>query len=178
MKLLYSGWSNVNVQRRPYISRRIYGSNKNSANVVIRRWLGHVAWHLHVCVCSFSCSENWHDPVQCSWLKKWIKKCDDDSETSNWIAANTRVRTQINAGLCPFSGGMFLLQTLEMLQRFVCLSHLVLTSYLSDGRASLVACLWVSDWHLLCPHFALMWSESAFAYGPADATASCCLLLQ
>lgn len=25
------------------------------------------------------------------WLRKWIKKCDDDSETSNWIAANTRV---------------------------------------------------------------------------------------
>uniref|UniRef100_A0A8C0J8F3 RBR-type E3 ubiquitin transferase n=1 Tax=Chelonoidis abingdonii TaxID=106734 RepID=A0A8C0J8F3_CHEAB len=24
------------------------------------------------------------------WLKKWIKKCDDDSETSNWIAANTK----------------------------------------------------------------------------------------
>ena len=40
---------------------------------------------------SFSCGENWHDPVQCKWLKKWIKKCDDDSETSNWIAANTKV---------------------------------------------------------------------------------------
>ncbi|KAK1345426.1 hypothetical protein QTO34_007883 [Cnephaeus nilssonii] len=25
-----------------------------------------------------------------NWLKKWIKKCDDDSETSNWIAANTK----------------------------------------------------------------------------------------
>lgn len=46
------------------------------------------------CVCGhtfcFACGENWHDPVQCQWLKKWIKKCDDDSETSNWIAANTR----------------------------------------------------------------------------------------
>jgi len=38
----------------------------------------------------FSCGNNWHDPVKCQWLKKWIKKCDDDSETSNWIAANTR----------------------------------------------------------------------------------------
>ncbi|ESO01657.1 hypothetical protein HELRODRAFT_100509 [Helobdella robusta] len=38
----------------------------------------------------FACGENWHDPVQCKWLKRWIKKCDDDSETSNWIAANTR----------------------------------------------------------------------------------------
>lgn len=38
----------------------------------------------------FACGENWHDPVKCCWLKKWIKKCDDDSETSNWIAANTK----------------------------------------------------------------------------------------
>ncbi|KAI8434147.1 hypothetical protein MSG28_012272 [Choristoneura fumiferana] len=38
----------------------------------------------------FSCGENWHDPVRCSLLRKWIKKCDDDSETSNWIAANTK----------------------------------------------------------------------------------------
>jgi len=33
----------------------------------------------------------WHDPVQCKWLKEWIKKCDDDSETSNWLVANTKV---------------------------------------------------------------------------------------
>ncbi|XP_075621008.1 E3 ubiquitin-protein ligase ARIH1 isoform X3 [Balearica regulorum gibbericeps] len=39
----------------------------------------------------FNCGENWHDPVKCKWLKKWIKKCDDDSETSNWIAANTKL---------------------------------------------------------------------------------------
>ena len=38
----------------------------------------------------FECAEQWHDPVQCRLLRKWIKKCDDDSETSNWIAANTK----------------------------------------------------------------------------------------
>ncbi|XP_055377371.1 E3 ubiquitin-protein ligase ariadne-1 [Condylostylus longicornis] len=38
----------------------------------------------------FECGENWHDPVHCRLLKRWIKKCDDDSETSNWIAANTK----------------------------------------------------------------------------------------
>ncbi|XP_013390777.1 E3 ubiquitin-protein ligase arih1 [Lingula anatina] len=38
----------------------------------------------------FSCGETWHDPVKCKWLRRWIKKCDDDSETSNWIAANTK----------------------------------------------------------------------------------------
>ncbi|XP_062554834.1 E3 ubiquitin-protein ligase ariadne-1 [Armigeres subalbatus] len=47
-----------------------------------------------ICKCNhvfcFECGENWHDPVQCRLLKKWIKKCDDDSETSNWIAANTK----------------------------------------------------------------------------------------
>ncbi|XP_002736743.1 E3 ubiquitin-protein ligase arih1-like isoform X2 [Saccoglossus kowalevskii] len=46
------------------------------------------------CACGhifcFNCQENWHDPVRCKWLRKWIKKCDDDSETSNWIAANTK----------------------------------------------------------------------------------------
>lgn len=40
---------------------------------------------------SFACGEMWHDPVQCKWLKEWIRKCDDDSETSNWLAANTKV---------------------------------------------------------------------------------------
>ena len=46
------------------------------------------------CVCShtfcFSCGENWHDPVKCKWLKMWIKKCDFDSETFHWMAANTK----------------------------------------------------------------------------------------
>ena len=49
-----------------------------------------------VCKCQnvfcFYCGENWYDPVKCHLLKRWIKKCDDDSETSNWIAANTKVR--------------------------------------------------------------------------------------
>ena len=46
------------------------------------------------CSCStlfcFVCGENWHEPVKCDLLRKWRKKCDDDSETSNWIAANTK----------------------------------------------------------------------------------------
>lgn len=44
----------------------------------------------------FQCGENWHDPVRCNLLKRWIKKCDDDSETSNWIAANTKVGSYYN----------------------------------------------------------------------------------
>ncbi|XP_040566937.1 E3 ubiquitin-protein ligase arih1 [Lepeophtheirus salmonis] len=46
------------------------------------------------CRCShvfcFTCIESWHDPVRCHLIKKWIKKCDDDSETSHWISANTK----------------------------------------------------------------------------------------
>ena len=38
----------------------------------------------------FSCVENWHDPVRCHLIKMWIKKCNDDSETCNWISANTK----------------------------------------------------------------------------------------
>jgi len=38
----------------------------------------------------FGCLENWHDPVRCNIIKKWIKKCNDDSETCNWISANTK----------------------------------------------------------------------------------------
>lgn len=45
----------------------------------------------------FACGENWHEPVKCQLLRKWIKKCDDDSETSNWIAANTKECPQCNA---------------------------------------------------------------------------------
>ncbi|XP_020898460.1 E3 ubiquitin-protein ligase arih1 [Exaiptasia diaphana] len=46
------------------------------------------------CLCGytfcFGCSEPVHEPVKCLWLKKWIKKTNDDSETSNWISANTK----------------------------------------------------------------------------------------
>ena len=42
----------------------------------------------------FLCGQSWHDPIQCSLLKKWLKKCSDDSETANWIFANTKVISQ------------------------------------------------------------------------------------
>jgi ariadne-1 len=29
-------------------------------------------------------------PAICSIVKKWLKKCKDDSETANWISANTK----------------------------------------------------------------------------------------
>lgn len=46
------------------------------------------------CVCGkefcFLCGENWHEPVRCDMIRKWKKKCEDDSEISHWKGANTK----------------------------------------------------------------------------------------
>jgi ariadne-1 len=38
----------------------------------------------------FGCTLNDHQPTPCALVKKWLKKCEDDSETANWISANTK----------------------------------------------------------------------------------------
>ncbi len=38
----------------------------------------------------FGCGLDNHQPCICSLVKIWVKKCEDDSETSNWISANTK----------------------------------------------------------------------------------------
>ncbi len=46
------------------------------------------------CTCKhrfcFGCALADHQPAPCSLVKQWIKKCEDDSETANWISANTK----------------------------------------------------------------------------------------
>eukprot|EP00012_Vannella_robusta_P013980 CAMPEP_0206210078 /NCGR_PEP_ID=MMETSP0166-20121206/17308_1 /ASSEMBLY_ACC=CAM_ASM_000260 /TAXON_ID=95228 /ORGANISM="Vannella robusta, Strain DIVA3 518/3/11/1/6" /LENGTH=660 /DNA_ID=CAMNT_0053631633 /DNA_START=718 /DNA_END=2697 /DNA_ORIENTATION=+ len=46
------------------------------------------------CACSyrfcFRCSEEAHEPASCKQVKMWQKKCQDESETNNWIVANTQ----------------------------------------------------------------------------------------
>ena len=37
-----------------------------------------------------SCGMPSHLPAICSVSKLWVKKCADDSETANWISANTK----------------------------------------------------------------------------------------
>lgn len=69
----------------------------------------------------FECGEQWHDPVQCRLLRKWIKKCDDDSETSNWIAANTKECPKCNVtiekdGGCNHMVSFMVPLTLSMLE--------------------------------------------------------------
>lgn len=38
----------------------------------------------------FGCTLAGHQPCPCGLVKKWLKKCEDDSETANWISANTK----------------------------------------------------------------------------------------
>ncbi len=35
-----------------------------------------------------------HRPVLCKVVKMWEKKCADDSETANWLQANTKECTK------------------------------------------------------------------------------------
>ncbi|EDO48096.1 predicted protein [Nematostella vectensis] len=38
----------------------------------------------------FSCGEKYHAPTDCATIRKWLTKCEDDSETANYITANTK----------------------------------------------------------------------------------------
>ena len=38
----------------------------------------------------FGCLLDEHEPCPCGFVKMWNKKCQDDSETGNWLAANTK----------------------------------------------------------------------------------------
>ncbi|XP_065830017.1 potential E3 ubiquitin-protein ligase ariadne-2-like [Oscarella lobularis] len=38
----------------------------------------------------FHCGHLYHAPSDCETLKKWLQKCQDDSETANYINANTK----------------------------------------------------------------------------------------
>ena len=61
-----------------------------------------------VCSCGtrfcFKCSREAHAPVDCPQLAIWLEKCGNESETANWILANTKkcplcsVRIEKNQG--------------------------------------------------------------------------------
>jgi ariadne-1 len=38
----------------------------------------------------FGCLLPDHQPCICALVKLWLQKCADDSETANWISANTK----------------------------------------------------------------------------------------
>lgn len=45
----------------------------------------------------FGCILPDHQPAPCDLVKKWMKKCADDSETANWISANTKECPKCNS---------------------------------------------------------------------------------
>ena len=45
----------------------------------------------------FGCTLADHQPAPCTLVKRWLKKCEDDSETSNWISANTKECPKCNS---------------------------------------------------------------------------------
>lgn len=53
------------------------------------------------CVCGmsfcFRCGEEAHDPSTCTQLSEWRTKCMNESETANWILANTKKCPSCNA---------------------------------------------------------------------------------
>jgi ariadne-2 len=40
--------------------------------------------------CCFQCGEAYHLPADCECYRRWLLKCQDDSETANYILANTK----------------------------------------------------------------------------------------
>ncbi|CUM68176.1 uncharacterized protein PRCAT00005894001 [Priceomyces carsonii] len=47
----------------------------------------------------FACQYENHLPCPCWIVKMWIKKCEDDSETANWIQANTQICPKCNSSI-------------------------------------------------------------------------------
>lgn len=45
----------------------------------------------------FGCPNPDHQPAPCSLVNRWLKKCADDSETANWISANTKECPKCNS---------------------------------------------------------------------------------
>jgi len=45
----------------------------------------------------FGCALPDHQPTPCGLVKRWTKKCEDDSETANWISANTKECPKCNS---------------------------------------------------------------------------------
>ena len=52
---------------------------------------------LHDHAFCFGCTLADHQPASCALVKRWLKKCEDDSETSNWISANTKECPKCNS---------------------------------------------------------------------------------
>ncbi|KFD50894.1 hypothetical protein M513_08207 [Trichuris suis] len=61
-----------------------------------------------VCKCGyefcFNCCQEWHEPLECHLLKRWIAKCETESDSAHWIADYTRPCPRCNTNI-EKSGG-------------------------------------------------------------------------
>lgn len=59
-----------------------------------RAFVARTAVKSAVCTCGtkfcFKCSKESHAPVSCEALEAWLEKCSNESETANWLLANTK----------------------------------------------------------------------------------------
>merc|ERR1712232_1163378 len=62
------------------------------------------------CSISFciSCGEEPHDPCGCKRLELWRQKCKNDSETANWMTANTKTCPKCSARIEKNGGCMYI----------------------------------------------------------------------
>lgn len=84
----------------------------------------------------FQCSENWHEPLECRLLRKWNKKCNDSSETSNWINVNTKECPKCNVPIEKNGGCNYMTcRNLKCRTAFcwVCLTPGIAHSFKSHG---------------------------------------------
>jgi ariadne-1 len=86
------------------IECNIAGSASRERNLAKRRRRDGPRSHLVPtvqCQCGhafcFGCGNEGHAPAVCDVVRMWIRKCEDDSETANWISANTKECPQCNS---------------------------------------------------------------------------------
>lgn len=93
------------------------------------------------CTCGkafcFACGLDDHMPATCKIAKAWLKKCRDDSETANWIAANTQECTKCHSTI-EKNGGCNHMTCKKCKQEFcwICMGEWCLhgTSYYNCSR--------------------------------------------
>jgi hypothetical protein len=74
--------------------------NSCSTIVKLKSYLADCAQMIGCDMCKtifcFQCLKQWHDPIQCSLLKKWEKKNRDESMTGEWIVASKLIFLRVN----------------------------------------------------------------------------------
>lgn len=52
----------------------------------------------------FKCGEDWHSPIPCNALTRWLKKCQEESHSRNWLLKNTKECPKCNTPIELYVG--------------------------------------------------------------------------